>query len=99
MVEGLRSLPGVKCRMPDGAFYALADVRGLYGLRAGDKELKSDEDIVLWLLDAAHVAAVAGTPFGAPGYIRFSYACSKESIDEGLAAVRQAIEAARQLRR
>jgi len=95
MVEGLRALPGVKCRMPDGAFYALADVRGLYGLKAGDRELKSDEDIAFWLLDTAHVAAVAGTPFGAPGYIRFSYACSTETIDEGLAAVRRAIEAAR----
>ena len=95
MVEGLRSLPGVKCRMPDGAFYALADVRGLYGLRAGDRELKTDEDIAFWLLDTAHVAAVAGTPFGAPGYIRFSYACSKETIDDGLAQVRRAIEDAR----
>ena len=92
MVEGLRSLPGVKCRMPDGAFYAFADVRALYGLRAGDKELKSDEDIALWLLDTAHVAAVAGTPFGAPGYLRFSYACSIETIDEGLAAARAAID-------
>jgi len=95
MVEGLRALPGVKCRMPDGAFYAFADVRGLYGLRAGDKELKSDEDVAFWLLDAAHVAAVAGTPFGAPGYLRFSYACSTATIDEGLSAVRRAIEAAR----
>jgi aspartate aminotransferase len=95
MVEGLRSLPGVKCRMPDGAFYAFPDMRGLYGLRVGDKELKSDEDIAFWLVDAAHVAAVAGTPFGAPGYLRFSYACSVETIDEGLAAVRRAIEQAR----
>jgi aspartate aminotransferase len=95
MVEGLRALPGVKCRTPDGAFYAMADVRGLYGLRAGDKELKSDEEIALWLLDAAHVAAVAGKPFGAPGYLRFSYACSLETIDEGLAAMRRAIESAR----
>jgi aspartate aminotransferase len=91
LVEGLRSLPGVKCRMPDGAFYAFADVRGLIGLRTGDKELKNDEEIALWLLDAAHVAAVAGTPFGAPGYLRFSYACSLETIDEGLSAVRRAI--------
>jgi aspartate aminotransferase len=95
MVEGLRTLPGVKCRMPDGAFYALADVRGLYGLKVGDKELKSDEDIAYWLLDSAHAAAVAGTPFGAPGYLRFSYACSTESIDEGLASIRRAIATAR----
>jgi aspartate aminotransferase len=95
MVEGLRAIPGVKCRMPDGAFYALADVRGLYGLKVGDKELNSDEDIAYWLLDSAHAAAVAGTPFGAPGYLRFSYACSKETIDEGLASIRRAIETAK----
>jgi aspartate aminotransferase len=97
MVEGLRSVPGVRCRMPDGAFYAFADVRGLYGLRAGEKKLASDEDVATWLLDVAHVAAVPGTPFGAPGYLRFSYASAIETIDEGIAAMRQAVEKARSL--
>jgi aspartate aminotransferase len=95
MVEGLRSVPGVRCRMPDGAFYAFADVRGLYGLRAGEKTLASDEDVASWLLDVAHVAAVPGAPFGAPGYLRFSYASSLEMIDQGIAAMRQAVEKAR----
>jgi aspartate aminotransferase len=95
MVQGLRSVPGVRCRMPDGAFYAFADVRGLYGLRAGEKTLATDEDVASWLLDSAHVAAVPGTPFGAPGYLRFSYASSIETIDEGIAAIRQAVDRAR----
>jgi aspartate aminotransferase len=95
MVEGLGSIPGVRCRMPDGAFYAFADVRGLFGLRAGDKTLATDEDVAFWLLDTAHVAAVPGTPFGAPGYLRFSYASSIETIDEGIATMRQAVESAR----
>jgi aspartate aminotransferase len=95
MVQGLGSVPGVRCRMPDGAFYAFADVRGLYGLRAGEKTLATDEDVAFWLLDSAHVAAVPGTPFGAPGYLRFSYASSLETIDEGIAAIRQAIAQAR----
>jgi aspartate aminotransferase len=95
MVQGLGSVPGVRCRMPDGAFYAFADVRGLYGLRAGEKTLATDEDVAFWLLDSAHVAAVPGTPFGAPGYLRFSYASSHETIDEGIAAIRQAIAQAR----
>lgn len=94
MVEGLRSVPGIRCRMPDGAFYAFADVRGLFGLRAGDKKLATDEDVAFWLLDTAHVAAVPGTPFGAPGYLRFSYASSTETIDQGIAAVKKAVEAA-----
>jgi aspartate aminotransferase len=94
MVEGLRSVPGVRCRMPDGAFYAFADVRGLYGLSVGDKTLKTDEDVAFWLLDTAHVAAVPGTPFGAPGYLRFSYASSSETIEQGIAAVRHAVASA-----
>jgi aspartate aminotransferase len=95
MVDGLNGVRGIRCRKPDGAFYAFADVRGLYGLRAGDKTLATDEDVAYWLLDTAHVAAVPGTPFGAPGYLRFSYASSIETIDEGVAALRQAVEHAR----
>jgi aspartate aminotransferase len=95
MVEGLRSVPGVKCRMPEGAFYAFADVRGLYGLKWGDKTIASDEDVAFWLLDEAKVAAVPGTPFGAPGYLRFSYACSVETIDAGVDAMKRAVDAAK----
>jgi aspartate aminotransferase len=95
MVEGLRSIPGVRCRMPEGAFYAFADVTGLYGMRWGDRELRSDGDIAAWLMEEAHAATVPGTPFGAPGYIRFSYACSEADIDEGLGAIRSRVRAAR----
>jgi aspartate aminotransferase len=95
MVAGLRSLPGVECRMPEGAFYAFADCRGLYGTKWGDKTLASDEDVAFWLLDRAHVASVPGGPFGAPGYVRFSYATNEERIAKGIAAIRAAIDAAR----
>ncbi|MFT3772837.1 MAG: pyridoxal phosphate-dependent aminotransferase [Minicystis sp.] len=95
MVEGLRSLPGVSCRMPEGAFYAFADVRGLYGLKHKDRPMTTDLEVAMWLLEHAHVATVAGTPFGAPGYLRFSYACSEQDIDDGIAAIRTAIAAQR----
>jgi aspartate aminotransferase len=88
MVEGLRSIPGVHCRMPEGAFYAFPDVRGLYGIAHGGGTLQSDLDVAMWLLSEAHVATVAGTPFGAPGYLRFSYAASEEDIEAGIAAIR-----------
>ena len=45
MVEGLRSIPGVKCRMPEGAFYAFADCRALYGLEYKGKAIASDEEV------------------------------------------------------
>jgi aspartate aminotransferase len=95
MVEGLRSIPGVRCRMPEGAFYAFADMRGLYGLRFRGGEIRSDEDVSSFLLDEAFVATVPGTPFGGPGYVRFSYACSEAVIDEGIARIRACVEAAR----
>lgn len=91
MVDGLRSLPGVKCRMPEGAFYAFADVRDLYGLPYKQGTTQNDHNVAMWLLEEAHVASVSGTPFGAPGYVRFSYACSEEDIETGIEAIRRAL--------
>ncbi len=95
MVEGLRSIPGVTCRMPEGAFYAFADLRALYGLSYRDKTIENDEDVAFFLLDEAHVAAVPGGAFGAPGYVRFSYATSEERIRAGIEAMRRAVDRAR----
>ena len=94
MVAGLESISGVRCRTPEGAFYAFADVRGLYGLDWNGKTIETDEDVVFWLLDKAHVAAVPGSGFGAPGYVRFSYASSEARIAAGLAAMRKVVDAA-----
>ena len=94
MVAGLESVAGIRCRKPDGAFYAFADVRGLYGLDWAGKTIETDEDVVFWLLDQAHVAAVPGTGFGAPGYVRFSYAASDERIAAGIEAMRVVVDRA-----
>ena len=98
MVEGLRSIPGVTCRMPEGAFYAFADCRSLYTATSGilykGKPIATDEDVAFFLLDEAHVAAVPGGAFGAPGYVRFSYATSEDRIRAGINAIKRAIEAA-----
>jgi aspartate aminotransferase len=91
MVAGLESVPGVRCRKPEGAFYAFADCRGLYGLDWNGKPLATDEDVAFWLLDRAHVAAVPGGAFGAPGYVRFSYAASEARIAAGIAAIKHAV--------
>ena len=95
MVEALNGLPGVKCRTPEGAFYAFADCRGLYGIDFKGKPIASDEDVAFFLLERAHVACVPGGPFGAPGYVRFSYATSEERIRAGVAAISRAIGEAR----
>jgi aspartate aminotransferase len=95
MVAALSALPGVTCRKPEGAFYAFADCRGLYGIDFKGVPIASDEDVAFWLLERAHVASVPGGPFGAPGYVRFSYATSEERIRAGVASMAEAIEEAR----
>jgi aspartate aminotransferase len=95
MVAALRGLPGVKCRMPEGAFYAFPDCSALTGLKWNDKRVTNDEDLAFFLLDKAHVAVVPGTPFGAPGYLRLSYATKEERILEGVARIKKAVEEAK----
>lgn len=91
MVAGLNGLPGVTCRTPEGAFYAFADFRGILGRSIGDTSIETDEQLADHLLDSAHVASVAGTPFGAPGFLRLSYAVSDDDITGGIAAIGEAL--------
>jgi len=93
MVSGLGSIPGVRCRMPEGAFYAFADFSRACGRSFKGKPIAGDEDLAGLLLEEAHAATVAGTPFGAPGYLRLSYACDEADIEAGIAAIRRTIEA------
>lgn len=95
MIEELRSIPGVKCRVPEGAFYAFADCRSLYGVPYKGKPISNDEEAAFFLLEEAHVAAVPGGAFGAPGFIRFSYATSEDRIRGGVASIKAAIERAK----
>jgi len=81
ILAGVRAIPGVKCSAPQGAFYVFPDVSsylGRPGFAADTQALAND------LLERAHVAVVAGEPFGAPGYLRISYATSVDRIDEGV---------------
>lgn len=92
LVAGLRALPGVKCGVPEGAFYAFPDVSAWLGkLTPMDVVLHTDADIATWLLDAAHVAVVPGSAFMAPGHLRLSYAVSVETIDKALARIAGAV--------
>jgi aspartate aminotransferase len=79
MVNGLNAIPGVKCGWPAGAFYVFPDVSA--HLHA---EIPSDTALAKQLLEGEHVALVPGEAFGAPGFLRISYATSLERIDEGL---------------
>ncbi|MGB6599448.1 MAG: pyridoxal phosphate-dependent aminotransferase [Candidatus Acidiferrum sp.] len=85
IVAGLNAIPGVKCEMPGGAFYAFPNVAAhLSNGESGHAIAKDTGELAKLLLDKSRVALVAGEGFGAPGYLRLSYATSIERIDEGL---------------
>jgi len=82
IVEGLREIDGVTCEWPGGAFYAFPNVsRHLSGSNAVAPHCTA---LAKELLERAHVALVPGEAFGAPGFLRLSYATSLERIEEGL---------------
>jgi aspartate aminotransferase len=85
IVDGLRAIPGVTCVNPAGAFYAFPNVAAhLANGSSGQALAKDTTELAKLLLDKARVALVPGDAFGAPGYLRLSYATSIERIDEGL---------------
>jgi aspartate aminotransferase len=83
IVNGLRAIPGVTCEWPGGAFYAFPNVSAYLG-EGKHAIAKSCTDLSKLLLEKAYVALVPGEAFGAPGFLRLSYATSIERIDEGL---------------
>jgi aspartate aminotransferase len=83
IVEGLRAIPGVTCEWPGGAFYAFPNVSAHLG-EGKNAVAKNCTELSKLLLEKAHVALVAGEAFGAPGFLRISYATSIERIEEGL---------------
>jgi aspartate aminotransferase len=95
IVAGLNALPGVSCVMPRGAFYAFANVTGLFGRTwrrpAGPMTLKGSVDVTEFLLEAARVAVVPGKDFGSDAHVRLSYATSDALISEGLARMAAAL--------
>ena len=85
VVKGLRSIPGVKCTMPEGAFYAYPNISSFFG-RSG---VKTAADVAGKLLREAHVATVPGEGFGTTDHIRVSYATSTAELDRGLERMRK----------
>lgn len=81
----LKAMPGVKVHEPDGAFYAFFDVSSHFGKSFGGKTVTNSNDFCTTLLEQGHVNLVTGAAFGAEGFVRMSFACSRENIEKGLA--------------
>ena len=94
MCERLKRVPGLRCRVPDGAFYLFVSCKELIGTAMPDgRPLHSDQDFAMYLLEKFGVAVVPGSSFLAPGYIRLSYAASPEMLERACNRILAACEA------
>ena len=79
LIPVLNEIDGFKCSMPEGAFYAFVDVRGMLGER-----FKTSADVADLLLNEANIAVTDGEGFGADGFLRISYATSLENLERAV---------------
>jgi len=92
MVTQLNLIPGVQCPPPDGAFYVFPSVEGLVGKKTQEGlVMKDDLDIMNYLLEAAGVATIDGTSYGAPNHLRLSFATTSDLIVDGCNRIRHAV--------
>jgi len=87
VVAALNNIPGFECREGEGAFYAFPKVTGAIEAQG----LKDDGELVKLLLEKGDVVMVPGTPFGAPGYLRISFACSIEELEKAVSRITSAL--------
>lgn len=87
-MQALAKIPGLRYVQPHGAFYLFIDVRSAL---SGKTQVKDAFGLSDYLLTKHHVAMVPGEGFGAPGFLRMSYATDEESIREGIARLGKAL--------
>lgn len=91
IVNLLSEIPGLNVNSPMGAFYIFPECKSYLGKSYNGKTVNTATDLAMFLLEEAHVACVGGDAFGAPGYIRLSYATSDENITEAIARIKAAL--------
>ncbi|MFU8812978.1 MAG: pyridoxal phosphate-dependent aminotransferase [Balneolaceae bacterium] len=93
VVNELRSIDGVDCFMPAGAFYVFPNIRLFLGKKTPDGDVvKSSTDLCIYLLEKHGVATVPGDAFGEGGGLRISYAASEEQLREAMIRLRNGFE-------
>lgn len=97
VVSRLNAIPGLECRVPEGAFYTFSGCAGVLDrVTPQGKLLSTDTDFTDYLLEEAHVAVVPGSAFGLSPFFRISYATSEAELVEALNRIERACAALRQ---
>jgi aspartate aminotransferase len=92
-VSGLRSIEGVTCFNPQGAFYVFPGFKNLLGKAYKGRRVHNITEFAGVLLEDFHVAVVPGIEFGKEGYLRLSFATSMENVKKGLERIKKAVKA------
>ena len=87
----LKDIPGLQVNEPKGAFYVFPKCSSFYGKSYNGTVINNSDDLAMYLLTEAHVAAVGGTSFGAPECFRMSYATSDENITEAMKRIKETL--------
>ncbi len=86
-----KQILGIKCNVPEGAFYIFPDVSYYFGKTLRGKTINNADDFSMYLLGEANVATVTGDAFGNPNCIRISYATSEEILTEAMKRIKESL--------
>ena len=93
LVPALQQIPGLECTTPAGAFYVFPDVSAYLGTELAGQPIQDSLQLSEYLLAEGHISTVPGSAFGAEGYVRLSFACSTDNLQEGVRRLGQALTA------
>lgn len=91
LITLFKEIPHVHFNNPGGAFYLFPEVSYYFGKQYGDVIIKDAKDLCMYLLNVGHVALTPGGAFGAPEYIRLSYATSEANIREAVERINKSL--------
>lgn len=92
MYKLLSEIKGLKLNIPEGAFYFFPDVSYFFGKSFENYTINSPSDLVMYILETAHVGTVGGEDFGDDNCLRISYAASEENLREAARRIKSALE-------
>ena len=92
VTELFSNIEGFKTKLPDGAFYLFPEVSALFGHSFNGQVVNNANDLCMYFLNESHVAMVPGEAFGAPNYIRLSYATSESNLKEAARRIKVGVE-------
>jgi len=91
VIKLMKDIPGLKCNVPDGAFYVFPDVTYYFGKSYEGTLMKNASDLCAFLLDHAQVAIVPGVAFGNDDHVRISYATSEAQLTKAFTRIKESL--------